>query len=209
MGNFMTKKIGLFGGTFNPIHFGHINLALELKEKKELDEVWLVPSLLSPLRMHESLLAPSHRLQLLSLIVSDVPGFKVCDIELKRSAPSYTVDTVKQILDLHPENAFFLLFGEDSLMRFREWKEPLEIVRAIHLLIGSRPYSELLKLLPKLGFSEEISAAIRKGLVPTRQMEISATEIRDRLKKRMYCGHLLPRKILDYIYENQLYFMPQ
>jgi nicotinate-nucleotide adenylyltransferase len=203
------KKIGLFGGTFNPVHFGHINLALELREKKELEEVWFVPSLLSPLRMHESLPLAHHRLNMLALALSDIPGFKISDVELKRPPPSYTVDTIREILALYPGNNFFLLFGEDSLKRFPEWKEPLEIVRRIPLLIGSRPHSDLLKLLPALGFNEEISSAIRKGLLSTRQMEISATEIRERLKKKLYCGHFLPVKILDYIYENQLYFTPQ
>jgi nicotinate-nucleotide adenylyltransferase len=203
----MTKRIGIFGGTFNPVHFGHINLALELKEKKDLTEVWFIPSLLSPLRMHETLLEAHHRANMLTLALAEIPGFELCDLELRRPPPSYTIDTVKEILELYPQHTFFLLFGEDSLMRFREWKEPLEIVRLLPLLIGSRPNSGLLKLLPTLGFNEEIASAIRKGLIPTRQMEISATELRERLKKRLYCGHFLSRKVLDYIYENQLYSM--
>jgi nicotinate-nucleotide adenylyltransferase len=204
----MKRKIGLFGGTFNPIHFGHINLAIECKEKKELSEIWFIPSPLSPFRLLEAPLPVHHRLKMLEAALLPIPGFEICNIELKRPPPSYTVDTLKEILDLYPHDSFFLLCGEDSLMRFPEWKEPLEIVRSADLLIGSRPTSELMKLLPTLGFNEEISSAIRKGLLTTRQMEISATEIRERIKKRLYCGHLLPEKVLGYIYENQLYSTP-
>ena len=201
----MRERIGLFGGTFNPIHFGHLNLALELKEKRDLNQIWLIPSLISPLRMDEPMISPHHRLKMLELATSDMVGFKVCTLELRRAAPSFTIDTVKEILSNYPENDFFLLFGEDSLIRFREWKEPFEIIRQISLLIGSRSHSDLLQHLPTLGFNEEIASAIRKGIVPTRQLEISATEIRERIKKNLYCGHFLPSKVLDYIYENQLY----
>jgi nicotinate-nucleotide adenylyltransferase len=205
----MTKCIGLFGGTFNPLHVGHLNLALELREKKELDEVWFIPSLLSPFRQHESLLSSDHRLKILEIALQDIPFFKICNLELMRPAPSYTIDTIKQIKKLYPKEQFSLLFGEDSLMRFREWKEPLEIVRHVPLHIGSRHHSDLLKRLPTLGLNEEIAAAIRKGLIPTRQMEISSTWVRERLKKRLFCAHLLPGKVLDYISENQLYSMSQ
>lgn len=209
MGDFVKKRIGLFGGTFNPIHFGHINLSLDLKEKNELDEVWLIPSLSSPLRVNEKTIPPSHRLAMLELAVKDIPGFFVSDIELKRPSPSYTIDTIKEMQTAYPEHSFFLLCGEDSLLRFLEWKEPLEIIRRIRLLIGSRYPSELVKRMPTLGFNEELTCAVLKGITPTRQLEISATDIRERLKKRLYCGHLVPGKVLDYIYQNQLYFTPQ
>lgn len=119
--------------------------------------------------------------------------------------PSFTVDTVREILTKYPQHHFYLIFGEDSLIHFSKWKEPLEIIRLLPLLIGSRMHSELIKRLPDLGFAEEIRGAIERGVVLTRQLEISATEIRDRIKKNLYCGHFLPGKVLDYIYENQLY----
>lgn len=208
MGDSVKKKIGLFGGTFNPIHFGHINLVLELKEKNGLDEVWLIPSLISPFRIQEPILAARHRLKMLQCVASELEGLKIVDLELKRTPPSYTVDTVKEIQAANPESSFFLLFGEDTLIRFSEWKDPLEIVRRIPLLIGSRHHSELLHLLPTMKLPVEISTAIQNGIQPTRQMEISATDIRERLKKKLYCGHFVPGKVLDYIYENQLYFTP-
>lgn len=202
----MTKKrVGLYGGTFNPIHFGHLNLAITLKEKQDLSEIWFIPTHVTPLRAQTPSLSPHHRLKMLELALEEIPGFEICEEELNRPPPSYTVDTVKEILKKYPSFDFFLLFGEDSLLRFREWKDPLEIVKLVPLFIGSRRNIELVKRLPSLGFREEIGAAIRKGMVETPQIEISATQTRERLKKRLYCGHLMPAKVLDYIYENQLY----
>lgn len=208
MGSLVKKRIGLFGGTFNPIHFGHINLALELKERRELDEVWFIPARLSPLRPQEEAPSPDHRLKMVQLALEDLSGFKVCSLELDRPPPSYTIDTVKEIISLYPQETFYLLLGEDTLLRFREWKDPLEIIQHLPLLIASRHHSNLLKSLFTLGLSNEMISAIREGMVPTRQLEISATEIRERIKKKLYCNHLLHGKVLDYIYANQLYFNP-
>jgi nicotinate-nucleotide adenylyltransferase len=201
-----THLIGLFGGTFNPIHFGHLNLALELKEKKNLDEVWFIPSHQSPLRLNEPLVSNVDRLSMLELAIASIPGFKICTEELDRPPPSFTIDTLRSLISKHPDCSFNLLLGEDALLKFQEWKEPLGIIHLAKLCIGSRHKAELIKLLPSLGLNEEVALAIQKNLVSTRQLEISATDIRERLKKRMYCGHLLPSKVLDYIYAHQLYF---
>lgn len=202
----MKKKIGLFGGTFNPPHYGHLNLALELREAHSLEEVWWLPNQLSPLRQKEPLLEAKHRLYMLELMLEEIEEFKICQLELERSAPSYTIDTVKEILKSHPDDEFFLLLGEDVLYRFGDWKETLQIVRHIALLIGLRPHSDLLEHLCSVKLDEEIKIAITQGLTSIRQMDISATDLRERLNKRLYCKHLFPGKILDYIYENQLYF---
>lgn len=205
MGN-SVKKIGLFGGTFSPFHFGHLNLAIELKEKNGLDEVWLIPTLLSPFKSAEEGASFFHRMKMLELVCKELKGFVVLDLEEKRPPPSYTIDTVKEIIQKYSsDNTFFLLLGEEALLHFSEWKEPQEIVRLLPLLIGGRVNAELIRHLPELCFSDEICLAIHKGMVEIPMMDISATVIRERLKKRLYCGHLIPAKILDYIYQNQLY----
>lgn len=201
------KKIGLYGGTFNPFHFGHLNLAFEILEIKNLDEVWLIPTRVSPLRTDEPLIDVQHRLNMLSLALEGISHFKICEIELKRTGPSYTIDTVKEIQKAYPEEIFFLILGEDAVCRFQEWKEIHELSRLIPFLIGSRPGFNLETELKKLfELDRELLQAILKGLVPTKQMEICSTDLRQRLEKRLYCGHLIPAKTLDYIYENQLYF---
>jgi len=195
------SKIGLFGGTFNPIHFGHINLAFELMEKGGLDEVWWIPTSRSPLRSESLEVTSSQRLAMLERALEGIPEFKVLDLEINEPSPSYTIDTVNEILETHPDKIFFLLLGKDSLTQFMAWKEPLELIKRISLLIGGRKDVSL----PL--FPEDIQAAIEKGMLETTLLEISATQIRERLKKRLYSGHLLPSKVLDFIYLNQLYFI--
>lgn len=200
MGNFVNRKIGLYGGTFNPIHFGHLNLAFELMEKKGLDEVWWIPANRSPLRTDEPMVEARFRYNMVELAVEEIPQFKVLDIEIEKPPPSYTVDSVKEILHSHPDEHFFLLLGEDSLKHFMKWKNPLEIIQLIPLLIGGRRWIEL------PSFPIEFQAAFEKGRVETSLFDISATTIRERLEKKLYTGHLIPAKVLDFICVNQLYF---
>ncbi len=176
--------IGLFGGTFSPIHFGHINLALSIKEACQLDEIWFIPALVSPFRTKEKLVSAEHRLKMTQLAVEDIPGFSCLDIEIKRQPPSYTIDTITQ---LESKGPLALILSDDVYEHFDSWKEADQIKQKVKLLIGSR---------------------YGKGEIKTPMMEISATQVRERLKKRLYCGHLLPAKVLDYIYQNQLYFNP-
>lgn len=197
-------NIGLFGGSFNPVHFGHLNMALELKEKKGLDAVWFIPSH-SPFRVEEEMAPAHHRQKMVELALEGIEGFYLCDLELVCSAPSYTIDTLRHIQKCWPCHSFSLLLGEDVLLRFSEWKEVDEIVRLSPLLVAARPASDLCARMGQLGLSDEIQKVIKKGMVSTRQLEISSTDIRKRLKNHLYCGHLLPWKVLDYISVNQLY----
>ncbi|MCC5831441.1 MAG: nicotinate (nicotinamide) nucleotide adenylyltransferase [Chlamydiales bacterium] len=196
----MKRKIGLYGGTFNPVHFGHLNLAFELMEKAGLDEVWWIPTNRSPLRADEMQVDPSFRFKMVELAVEGIPQFKVLSLEAEKTSPSYTIDTVREILKLYPQENFFLLLGEDSLTHFMAWKDPLELVRHLPLLIAGRSRVEF----PH--FPEEIQAAIDDGMVETCLFDISATRIRERLEKKLYTAHLIPAKVLDFIYVNQLYF---
>lgn len=193
------KKIGLFGGTFNPIHLGHLNLAFELMEKGGLDEVWFIPTPSSPLRNEPNLVQASQRLKMVELATAGIPQFKVLDIELKRPLPVYTIDTVREIKELYPDKKFFLLLGKDTLSRFMEWREPEALIQEIPLLIGVRSTD-----LPV--FSEVFAKALENGTIATTQFEVSSTQIRERIKKGLYIGHLVPGKVLDFIYVNQLYF---
>ncbi len=195
--------IGLLGGTFNPIHFGHINLALELKERCKLKQVWLIPAFLSPLRTEEQSVEPEKRFKMAQLAVADLPDFRVLDIEINRPGPSYTIDTIKELLPRGDKFAW--LMGSDVLQEFSQWKDYAEIVRLLPLFIASRLGMPESSLAP---FSADVKQYLQKGLVEIPQMDISATTVRERIKKGLYCGHLVPPKVLDYIYENQLYFNP-
>lgn len=200
------KKIGLFGGTFDPIHFGHLNLALELKEKTNLDEVWFIPARVNPFKIDLLPIDIDHRLKMISLAIQEVPFFFVKDIEKERTIPSYTIDTVKYFVrnELFPSASyqFFLLLGEDAVPGFFHWHQAGEIVTLVNLLIGSRTgsWNHNFDL-----YDEKVRKAVLEGLTPTHLMDISGTEIRYRLANEMYCGHLVNKDVLGYIYKNQLY----
>lgn len=197
------KKIGLLGGTFDPIHFGHLNLAFELMEKKKLDEVWFIPAKLNPHKAEMHPTSIEDRMEMVRLAVQDVPNFVVKDLESQRPIPSYTIDTIRTLIEEKKEK-FYLLMGEDSVPGFFNWRLPDEIVKLVPLLIGSRSgvwqYEDSQS-------DSSVREAIQKGLVQTRLMDISGTDIRERLKKGMCCSHLIPTQVIDYIDKKQLYIL--
>jgi nicotinate-nucleotide adenylyltransferase len=191
---FMSKKIGIFGGTFDPIHFGHLGLAVSLLELRGLNEIWWIPAQINPLKTEDPT-SSKHRLEMVKIGLEGVPQSKVVDIEIENKGPSYTVDTLRTLKQLHPDVAFSLILGEDTLPHFMEWKHPAEILQLASPLIGTRLFPEVVKK----NFPAEMQRRFREGWTKTPLMEISATEIRDRLKNHLYCGHLVPAKVLDYI----------
>jgi len=200
----MKKKIGIYGGTFDPIHFGHINLALELIEKKKVDEVWFCPVWINPHKTHDQPTSFEHRKNMLQLALKDVPLCSIIYTEEKRNGPSYTLETINDILKTaSPDQQFSILLGDDAIPSFSKWHKPEEIIKLTKLCIGSRTNN--LTILNELTGHPELCIAIKEGCTPTRIMEISSTDIRHRIAKGLYCGHLLPEKVLDYIYKNHLY----
>lgn len=200
----MTKKIGIYGGTFDPIHFGHINLALELIEKKKIDEVWFCPVWINPHKMQEKPRTFEHRKNMLQIALQNVPGCSIVYTEENRKGPSYTLDTIRDILKVaDPDQQFFIILGDDAIPTFYKWHKPEEIIKLTKLCIGSRVKD--IAILDELKGYPELCDAIQKACIPTRILEISSTDIRNRLAKGLYCGHLLPEKVLDYIYKNHLY----
>ncbi|MBS0623688.1 MAG: nicotinate (nicotinamide) nucleotide adenylyltransferase [Verrucomicrobia bacterium] len=177
--------IGLFGGSFNPVHFGHLNLAIYLKETYQLSEVWWIPAHASPFRLHEPMVSPQHRFKMVELALEGLEDFKVLDLEVCRPPPSYTIDTIRQLQSMYPNKKFALLCSEDVLEYLDSWKEAEELKKRVRILVGARE-------------KQRDSCPI---------MQISSTQIRKRLEKGLYCGHLVPSKVLDYISENHLYFV--
>ncbi len=201
------RKVGLLGGSFDPMHFGHINLGLEMQEKCVLDEIILCPAAASPFKTTELPLAGSEeRLSMIRLGIEKLKGWGVIDWELKRGGISYTIDTVialqAQAKSNEEELELYLLFGQDILHRLEEWKDIKKLLNLVTPLIGVRDPKENIK---KLQIPPFIETACQKGMILTRNLEISSTSIRERLKKKLYCEHLVPAKVLDFIYHHQLY----
>ena len=201
------KRIGIYGGTFDPIHFGHINLAVEMKEKHDLDEVWFCPAHINPHKTNQDSVAASvDRLKMLELALEDISYFGIIPNEIQRKGSSFMIDT---LLELKKEdsiqqvdNHYFLILGLDSAQNFFKWKEPIEILKIADVLVGKRFCHDEKELIG----DRVIVESLKKGMTKTTIMEISATEIRNRLKQGLYVGHLIPSKVIDYIYQNHLYY---
>ena len=204
MENHQLKKVGIFGGSFDPIHFGHLAIALALKEAHKLDEVLFIPANVNP-KKQESVLTPAeHRLNMLKIALKDVPGCTVSTIELDREGPSYMVDTLQELKKkrAYKNCALYLLMGEDLLSQFSEWKEPHEIASLSQPLVARRH---------GVGFfgawfeDPILKPIVFKGLTDTPLFDISSTDIRKRIKEDLYCGHLVDKEVLRYIKQHKLY----
>jgi nicotinate-nucleotide adenylyltransferase len=132
-------KIGLFFGSFNPVHVGHMVLANYMLEYTDLDKIWFVISPHNPLKKKSSLLDEKHRLQLVNLAIGDNAKIKASDIEFKLPQPSYTVVTLAYLKEKHPEYEFALILGEDNLLSFNKWKNYEEILKHHQLYVYPRP----------------------------------------------------------------------
>ncbi|MBN9377803.1 MAG: nicotinate (nicotinamide) nucleotide adenylyltransferase [Chlamydiales bacterium] len=200
------KHVGIYGGSFDPIHFGHLNTAIEIMEYHGLDEVWFCPAQINPHKLDTVSIAAHHRLKMLEFALDSIPYFGIIANELNRPGPSYTIDTLRELVEEQkyaPDpSKFFLILGEDSLPGFFRWKDPLEIIKLAPPLVAKRFISR--EEIDLIG-DPDVCEALKKGLTPTHIMEVSATRIRERVRRGLYIGHLVPAKVVDYIYQNHLY----
>ena len=195
----MKKKIAIFGGTFDPIHFGHINLAIQLKELFKFDVVLFCPAYCSPFKeANPPSIAALDRLIMVDQAIRDIEGFKALDLEIKRKGVSYTIDTIRELIKKYGHDVnFFLLMSKKTGKSFFQWKGSKEIIKISTPIVGGSWKGEKKEFI-SLGFKE-------KFLVDTMQMDISSTYVRNRLKKKLYCNHLLPLNLVDFINKNGLY----
>lgn len=185
-------KCGFFGGTFDPIHFGHINLALQIKEKFGLEKVLFCPTYITPLKANVKTSA-KHRSEMVALSISDISGFEFCDIEIKNENVSYTINTIKELKKKYRN--LYLIIADDSINNFDKWKKFEEIIKLAPPIIGIRDG----------GDKNEVLKNLKNNFIETSIMEISSSDIRERIKKGLYVKHLLPTKVLDYINNYKLY----
>ncbi|MDP1835901.1 MAG: nicotinate-nucleotide adenylyltransferase [Chlamydiales bacterium] len=199
-------QIGFLGGTFDPPHNGHLSLALSLMEAHGLEEVWFCPASTNPFKKDRLTTDPHHRLQMARLATQDIPQFHVLDVEHQREGVSYTIDTVRHLVAEESKKEsprqIRLLLGTDTAAELPLWREVKEIILLAPPLVGSRS-GDFPVLSPEA--SEEIFEALEKGRTKIPLLDISSTEIRRRIRSRLFCGHLLPSKVVDYIYNHHLY----
>lgn len=188
-------EIGFFGGSFDPLHWGHIYMAIQLMEKCHLKEVWFCPAFCSPFKMDTPPSAsPRQRLEMLEAGLKGLPGMRVESFEIEKEGPSYSIDTLRDLKRRGTGN-LRLILSEESAAHLFQWKEAQELIRLAPPLIGSREISS----------GTALPAELRKWAIPTHRMEISSTEIRQRIKLKLCCKHLAPPETLDYISRYNLY----
>jgi nicotinate-nucleotide adenylyltransferase len=197
-------RIALFGGTFDPVHYGHLRLAEEAREAANLERVLFVPANASPFRLQEPLSAPQHRLQMLRLATVDNPAFEVSELEIQRGGVSYTIDTVNAIRAQYPDATLFLIMGADALQGFMQWRSPDAIVQECSLLVGVRPTHELQAILERL--PETIRQRAQPVAMPL--LDISAHTIRRRVRAGRSIRYLTPPDVIKYIQQHRLYLEP-
>ena len=200
----MTKKVGIMGGTFNPIHFGHLLLAEQAKEVFHLDEILFIPSGNPYMKESVSVLSAVERSNMVKLAIVGHPDFHLSTIEAERTGPSYTCDTIMALKNENPQTAYYFIMGADSLISFEQWKNPQQIIENCTIAVavrGTGTEEKIQKIAAHLIY--EYQADIR--ILPARFIDISSSEIRQRISDKKSIRYMLPENIREYIYENHLY----
>ncbi len=212
------SKVGIFGGTFDPIHYGHINSMNTVREKMNLDKILVVPAAESPLRVKTQGETPEARLEMIRRSLKDEgPHFEISDMEIKRGGTSYTVDTLRELQNFGSEDQIHLIIGEDQLEQFDQWKDYEEILNRVDLIVTSRPGHQFPKIIRQFppGISPLIEdfdgqvAILKNGrsiyLVQLDDVEASSSEIRRKLRLGQPIHGLVPSQVIQYIESEQLY----
>lgn len=188
-------KTGLFFGSFNPIHIGHLILAEYMVEHTDLAELWFIPSPHNPLKEKKSLLADHHRLALVNQAIDYDDRFKVVDLEFKMPQPSYTIDTLIRLSEKYPNHDFILICGADIFKSFHKWKNYKELLKQYSFYVYNRPGS-------KLG---DYSDHPKIKLFEAPLIEISSSFIRKSIQENKNVNYMLPDKVWKYIEEMHFY----
>jgi nicotinate-nucleotide adenylyltransferase len=186
------QKIGILGGSFNPIHLGHLIIAQNALEELHLDKVIFIPTNITPLKTRSALIDPRHRLNMIKLAIKGNKGFAVSDIEIRRGGISYTIDTLSLLKKKYPYAKLFLIIGSDSLKILKKWKDLKGIQKLCRIVLARRTGSKITK-----GLSYQI---LTNPLI-----DISSMEIRRRVYLGLSLKYLVPDSVKRYIKKKRLY----
>lgn len=189
-------NIGIFSGSFNPIHIGHLILANYIVEFTDIDEVWFLVSPRNPLKQQSELLDEGRRLEMVELALEEYPKMKASDFEFSLPRPSYTVHTLDRLKEAYPQHAFNLIIGSDNWFVFENWKNYEQIIE-----------NYAIKIYPRLGHRISIQPRQRKSVeaLDAPVIEISSTFIRESIAEGKDIKAFLPEGIYEYINNNDLY----
>ncbi len=194
-----TKRIAVMGGTFNPIHYAHLISAEQVRTGLGYDRVLFIPSARPPHKVADAdIVEPEHRYQMVLLAIAENPSFEVSRIELERAGPSYTVETLKALKKLYGETTELAwIIGADSLIEYKVWKDFDEVLERCIMIATTRPNYDL----------NRVPLEIRKKVTafPITGVDISATVIRERVRKGLSIQYLVPARVQAYIDQHHLY----
>lgn len=199
------KKIGILGGTFDPIHYGHLLIAENAAEQYALDEVWFMPTGQSPHKSKQSITDASLRCEMIRLAIEDNPGFRLSRLEAESHETNYTYRTLELLKSIHPDMDFYFILGGDSLKDFETWRNPEQILQMVCILAAVRDDVE------GMAFQKQITCLCEKyhakGIFPlhTPNYSVSSSRIRELIKNQRTVRYMLPENVRAYILEHELY----
>lgn len=219
------QKSGILGGTFDPVHLGHLGLACDVLEKMHLDRVWFIPAWRSPHKPDRVSTGADHRLNMLKEALAPFPKFQISEIELQQKEISYTINTLTALHQRHPDHDWYLILGTDTFRDFAAWKQVREILQKVHLIVATRPgypdgptQTPLPSLMENLPFTYQLdreangtqtflSRETEKTVIfcDIEPLDISSSEIRSRIKSRLSTKKMLPPEVERYIMTHLLY----
>ncbi len=188
-------KVGIFGGTFDPIHIGHLITTQIVCEQRKLDKVIFIPAYISPHKTHKFASSPPHRFNMAKLAVEGINNFDISDIEVNRSEVSYTLNTIAELRETYEE--IELIIGYDNLVVFDQWYQPDKLLSMVELVVMKRSFDKEFK-----NIHEYFGKA---NFVDTPNIEISSTKIRERINKGLPIDFMVTDPVKKYISENKLY----
>lgn len=199
------RKVGVLGGTFDPVHYGHLILAEQAKGEAQLDHVVFMPAMVQPFKLNTKIASGSHRFEMLQLATKDNPGFSVSKIELDSQEISYTIKTLRGCRDLFGEQCeLYFIIGTDAFLEIEKWYKADDLLREFSFVVGTRPGYKEEELHQKIDdFRKTYGTNIIE--INNSEVEISSTDIKERIRKEKSIKYLLPEDVEEYLYKNNLY----
>lgn len=195
-------KVGIMGGTFDPIHIGHLILAMEAINYKKLDEVWFVPTGNPNFKQDKKVTDKLIRYEMVKLSTQDNEKFKVCDYEIEKSGVTYSWETMKYLRENYDYDFYFIM-GEDSLMSVETWENAEDFLKNTKILACIRRQEEMSKLDVKIDDLKSKGYFVEK--IPTSFIDISSTKIREKVQTNQDFRYFVPNQVFEYIVGNKLY----
>lgn len=200
------RRIGIIGGSFDPVHMGHLIIAQDAAERLELSEVVFIPAAVPPHKQHLTQVDAEHRLNMIRMAVESDIRFSVSDVEIQRGGVSYTVDTIRELKAERPDADWVLVVGSDTLVDLHNWYKIDELLDLCEVATFLRPgENDLEEIVGKVLVTERHKQNLLENMVGAHQVEISSTEIRMRVTEGLSIRYLVPPEVEMYIFEHGLY----